>query len=293
MYQIIKVVVGVYQIISSFETSFNAVPWPQSFMLTMRYVGGIFNFDLFGAPVFACHSVGDTFPKRFLWHMFATLGMALPLVVALLHDARASRRVCLKQLDVKYKQRMAVKYTRRMTFLFNILLPFLFIIYPSASKTAVLMLRCTTVDDWWPEKSAAEEDKAFMIYLREGGRGNLSRKEWRVSIWAPRMRVYELYDARFGFLSNAYLHTFYWFESLVSFYKLTMTTLVLFVEGADSHEGTTLKILFSLFSATCFTGSLAFLQPYKDKDVLSVVSMVNLEVLFVLFAALYLYERPM
>jgi hypothetical protein len=43
-----------------------------------------------------------------------------------------------------------------------------------------------------------------------------------------------------------------------------------------------------MFAATCLMACVSFLQPFKDEDVLSVETMVNLEVLFVLFAALYL-----
>ena len=89
---------------------------------------------------------------------------------------------------------------------------------------------------------------------------------------------------------NAYHHSFYWFESVMSVYKLAMTTLVVFVASADTQGGTTLKVLYSMFMATCLIALVAFLQPFKDADVLSVETMVQLELLFVLFAALYLQE---
>ena len=112
--QILKVVVGVYQIIGSFQESFNAVAWPESYTTVMMYVYRLFSFDLFGSPVFACHSAGDTYQKRFLCHTLIVLGIAVLLGSLLLRAERS------KTDDEKSK--------RCATFLWNILLPFLFII---------------------------------------------------------------------------------------------------------------------------------------------------------------------
>eukprot|EP00937_MAST-01D_sp_MAST-1D-sp2_P005886 g5886.t1 len=172
--QMFKLVAGAAQVIASFQESFNAVRWPDSYRDAIAWFAGVFSFDLFGTPIFACQAAGDTYQKRFMWHTCGTALVTFALVIA------------------------------------------------------------------------------------------------------------------FGFLFNAYHHRFFYFESVMTIYKLSMTTLVVFIEGADGPKGTALKILYSMFVSTCLIAVVAFLQPYKDKVVLSVATMVNLEVLFVLFAARYL-----
>eukprot|EP00937_MAST-01D_sp_MAST-1D-sp2_P007281 g7281.t1 len=142
--------------------------------------------------------------------------------------------------------------------------------------------------DWWPENIHAEEGNEFTRFRNIKGNEWVERREWREAAWVPRMQRYEKYEQRFGFLFNAYRADFWWFEAVMLLYKLAMTTLIVFVAGADGPDGTTLKILYSMFMATSLIALVAYLQPYKDADVLSVEAMVNLEILFVLFSALYL-----
>eukprot|EP00937_MAST-01D_sp_MAST-1D-sp2_P001595 g1595.t1 len=322
--QIIKLITGVFQIVASFQESFEAVPWPASYLSVIDYVGSVVSFDLFGQPVFACQATGDNFKKRFLWHTLMVLVVTVVLAFLL---------ILANVTKSRWKKRKSV--------LWNILLPFLFLVYPSVSKTSVLMLRCRTIDggsylladfsvrcddgdyapfqaagwlftalfvvgipvlfaailsfnrnnlppDWWPEETAEQEDREFSTFRSTKGNEWVERAEWRENEWRPYIARCHKFEQRFGFLFNAYKKRYFWFESVMSFYKFGMTTLVIFVSGADGPGGTTLKILFSMFGATCLIALVAFLQPYKDADVLSIETLVNLEVLFVLFAALYL-----
>jgi len=70
-------------------------------------------------------------------------------------------------------------------------------------------------------------------------------------------------------------------------YKLTMMVFVEFVS-----DFTTNKILFSMLVGACLIALVAFYQPFKDHDILSINSMVQLETLFVLFAAQFLQLNP-
>eukprot|EP00937_MAST-01D_sp_MAST-1D-sp2_P004264 g4264.t1 len=128
MPQIIKLVTGVFQIVGSFQESFHSVPWPDSFKAMMSYFGAVFSFDFFGQPVFACTASGDTFAKRFLWHTLTVLFIALLM------------------LGFLVRTEMVKRYRQQRALLWNLLLPFLFIVYPSISKTVILMLRCREID---------------------------------------------------------------------------------------------------------------------------------------------------
>eukprot|EP00937_MAST-01D_sp_MAST-1D-sp2_P007224 g7224.t1 len=304
--QFLKLITGVYQVVGSFQESFNAVTWPESYRDTVGYFSAIFSFDIFSAPIFACQTAGDTFPKRFLWHTLSTFCVITLLGAILVHA----------ELNKKHN----LRYKRRTTVVWNILLPYLFIV--SVSKTTVLMLRCHSIDegrylladysvrcdvpeydnyrrlatfftivfpigipflfalvllknrrnlppDWWPDNLDEEENKAFIEFRGIKGNEWTERSEWRETVWAPRMAKCHKFEVRFGFLFNAYKHKYFWFESLMSVYKLAQTTLVVFISGADGPGGTTLKILYSMFMATCLIAIVAFLQPYKEDDVLS------------------------
>eukprot|EP00937_MAST-01D_sp_MAST-1D-sp2_P001643 g1643.t1 len=340
MPQIIKLLASTYQIVGSFSESFHAVPWPESYKVFASYVAAIASFDVFGQPIFACQGFGDTYTKRFLWQTLTVLAVVLLFAMLLMRAERA------KQARARKRGRSTIVLPRwftTSTSLWNVLLAFLFIVYPSVSKTTVLMLRCHDLDgarylladygvrcdvpgyapyrglavvftllypvgipvlfaallwhnrqklppDWWPEGAHEKEQKAFAAYLGASGNDQTARAEWRSRVWRPQMARFEKMEQRFGFLFGAYKHEYYWFETVMTFYKFAMTTLVVFVSGADGANGTTLKILFSMFMATSLIALVSFLQPYKDADVLSIESMVNLELLFVLFAALYLQE---
>jgi hypothetical protein len=146
--------------------------------------------------------------------------------------------------------------------------------------------------DWWPHNLQEEEGKAFNAHRAQKGNEWAVREEWRQQVWRPTVARWHKYEQRFGFLFNAYHHRFYWFESVMSIYKLLMTTVVVFVSGANASRGDILRMLYSMFMAVCLIALVAFLQPFKDADVLSVETMVQLELLLVLFAALFLSELP-
>eukprot|EP00937_MAST-01D_sp_MAST-1D-sp2_P000349 g349.t1 len=175
---------------------------------------------------------------------------------------------------------------------YKVLASFFTILYPIGIPVMFAFVlaknRRNLPPDWWPENIDQHENEAFVEYRLVKGNEWADRTEWRDNVWMPRIRKCHKFETRFGFLFNAYKHKFYWFESVMSLYKLAQTTFVVFVSGADGPGGTTLKILYSMFMATCLIALVSYLQPYKDADVLSVETMVNLEVLFVLFAALYL-----
>jgi len=101
------------------------------------------------------------------------------------------------------------------------------------------------------------------------------------------MAGYEKINGRLGFLFNAYTQRCWWFEAVQTIYKLTMMVFVEFVS-----DFTTNKILVSMLVGACLIALVAFYQPFKDHDILSINSMVQLETLFVLFAAQFLQLNP-
>jgi len=66
-------------------------------------------------------------------------------------------------------------------------------------------------------------------------------------------------------------------------YKLSMTVLILFVSDGDEN-----KILFGMLGATAMMATLAFFQPFKHPDILSINTGAQVVVLLVLFAAMFL-----
>jgi hypothetical protein len=88
---------------------------------------------------------------------------------------------------------------------------------------------------------------------------------------------------RIGFLFFAYKREFWWFESLTLFYKLAMTVLIIFVSNGDEN-----KVLFGMLLATTMMATLAFFQPFKHSDILSINTGGQMAVLLVLFAAMFL-----
>jgi len=97
------------------------------------------------------------------------------------------------------------------------------------------------------------------------------------------IRRYEKMHKRIGFLFFAYKREFWWFESLTLFYKLAMTVLIIFVSNDDEN-----KILFGMLLATTMMAILAFFQPFKHSDILSINTGGQMAVLLVLFAAMFL-----
>ena len=67
------------------------------------------------------------------------------------------------------------------------------------------------------------------------------------------------------------------------FYKLAMTVLIMFVSDNDAN-----KVLFGMLMATAMMATLAFFQPFKHADILSINTGGQMAVLLVLFAAMFL-----
>ena len=62
-----------------------------------------------------------------------------------------------------------------------------------------------------------------------------------------------------------------------------MTVLILFVSEDDGN-----KVLFGMLLATAMMATLAFFQPFKHADILSINTGGQMSVLLVLFAAMFL-----
>jgi hypothetical protein len=94
---------------------------------------------------------------------------------------------------------------------------------------------------------------------------------------------YDKLYKRVGFLTSTYTQRYWWFESLVTVYKLAMTVLVMFVSDGDEN-----KILFGMLIATAMMAFFSFYQPFRHRDILSINTGAQLVVLLVLFAAMFL-----
>ena len=136
--------------------------------------------------------------------------------------------------------------------------------------------------DWWPAEMPERARAAYQEYKRAPGMSK-PYTAWMATVWEPEMEKHKKIYKRFGFLFGAYTQRFWWFESLNTFYKLAMTVLILFVSDGDE-----LKILFGMVGATAMMAVLAFFQPFKHPDILSINTGVQMVVLLVLFAAQYL-----
>ena len=97
------------------------------------------------------------------------------------------------------------------------------------------------------------------------------------------MAKYDKLHKRIGFLFFAYNKNYWWFEPVLLLYKLSMTVLILFVSNGDEN-----KILFGMLGATAMMATLAFFQPFKHPDILSINTGAQTVVLLVLFAAMFL-----
>jgi hypothetical protein len=319
--EVLKLLTGMSQILGGFATILYRVPWPSAFT-AISGVMSIANLDVFALPSIRCTSYGRTFYARFDLHLTSMLGVTA-LFLALLAYAyskvnKASDRV-------------------PRSLVWNMLLPFLFIIYPSVSKTAILMLRCRTVDghsyllsdialscetaeyashrsfaifgvlvfpvgivafftllvwyqreklppDWWPAEEKTKCKERYDEYRKKHGR-SMAKKfpEWKAEVWDEEMAHHIKFYNRFGFLFAAYTKQFWWFESLITIYKLAMTVLILFVSDEDEP-----KILFGMLGATLMLGIFSFYQPFKNPDLLSINTGAQMVVLLVLFTAQYL-----
>jgi len=286
----------------------------------MRFFG-MLNLDLFALPNIRCSSVGATFMSRFVVHL-VTMLCATALFVGLLAYSYS-----------KANRRRASPLSH--DFMWNLFLPFLFLIYPSISKTVLLMLRCREIDgvryllsdmsqscetadyashrnfavfgvvvfpigivvfftalvarqrhklppDWWPAQAPQQAKLAYQAYKK--GRGMAKPfSTWKEEQWDPQMLKYSKVYRRFGFLFAAYTKRFWWFEGLITIYKLCMTVLIVFVSDVDE-----LKILFGMLGATSLMAVYAFFQPFKHPDILSINTVAQIVVLMVLFSASFL-----
>jgi len=136
--------------------------------------------------------------------------------------------------------------------------------------------------DWWPARAKEQAKIEFDAYSSHNT-NPMSFDEWKANRWNPQLAMYKKVFRRFGFLFAAYKNDYWWFESLVTVYKLCMTTLIMFVSENDEE-----KILFGMLGCTIMLGILAFCQPYKHADILSINAVGQLVVLLVLFSAQFL-----
>jgi hypothetical protein len=320
--EVTKLLTGMFQILGGFATILYRVPWPSAFT-AMSSVMGIVNLDVFALPSIRCTSHGKTFFARFDLHMTSMLVVTGLFFAVLMYSYSKTNK--------------ASRLPIPRSLVWNILLPFLFIIYPSISKTAILMLRCRTIDgasyllsdialscetgtyaahkryaifgvlvfpigivvfftalvgyqreklppDWWPQEEKVKCKERYEEYRKQHGR-SMSKKfpDWKEEVWDLEMAHHLKFYNRFGFLFAAYTKRFWWFESLITIYKLTMTVLILFVSDEDEP-----KILMGMLGATLMLGIFSFYQPFKNPDLLSINTGAQMVVLLVLFTAQYL-----
>jgi len=138
--------------------------------------------------------------------------------------------------------------------------------------------------DWWPAEEKTKCKERYEDYRKQHGR-SVAKKfpAWKADVWDAEMAHHIKFYHRFGFLFAAYTKRFWWFESLLTIYKLAMTVLILFVSDKDEP-----KILFGMLGATLMLGIFSFYQPFKNPDLLSVNTGAQMAVLMVLFTAQYL-----
>jgi hypothetical protein len=320
------------------------------------------NLDVFALPSIRCSGIASTYFARFQLHVTSCLGI-VAIFVALLFYAYS-------------KDNIARGKPVKTSTVWNTFLPFLFLIYPSISKTVILMLRCRTIDgvryllsdisvscesaeyaqywyyavfgvfafpvgivvfftalvglkrdrlppDWWPGQEKEMEANNYEVYCSQcsasdstsdwqpllDDAGNMYYwseimqqsswidpsaagtdgapakpfEEWIDEIWTPQMEKYDKIFKRVGFLTSTYTKQYWWFESLVTVYKLAMTVLVMFVSDGDEN-----KILCGMLGATAMMAFYSFYQPFRHRDILSINTGAQLVVLTVLFAAMFL-----
>jgi hypothetical protein len=363
--EVLKLLTGLMQILGSFTSVLYRVPWPGAFS-SITNVFSFVNLDVFSLPSLRCSDFGSSYFARFTLHVSFMLGTTA-LFAALLFYAYSEH-------NVKHG-----KFVKTST-VWNTFLPFLFLIYPSISKTVILMLRCRTIDgtgyllsdisvscetakyaahrnyaifgvlvfpigivvfftalvgynrhklppDWWPAKEAEQKAAAYEVHCAQcnasasdGGASNhisdweahadtegntyfwsetlqqsswvdpsaagtdgVPFAEWEAQCWAPQMAKYDKIYKRTGFLTSTYKQHYWWFEALVTIYKLAMTVLVMFVSGGDEN-----KILFGMVGATAMMAVFSFYQPFRHPDILSINTVAQLIILLVLFAAQFL-----
>jgi hypothetical protein len=138
--------------------------------------------------------------------------------------------------------------------------------------------------DWWPKEEPQKAKEAYVLYRKEVGRSMAKPfAAWKSAVWDEDTSKFVKNFKRYGFLFAAYTTRFWWFESLITLYKLCMTVLVVFISDKDEA-----KILFGMVGATLMMGCMSFFQPFKHSGILSINSMAQLVILMTLFTASYL-----
>jgi len=138
--------------------------------------------------------------------------------------------------------------------------------------------------EWWPKEEPQKAKEAYVLYRKEVGRSMAKPfAAWKSAVWDEDMSRFVKNYKRFGFLFAAYTTRFWWFESLITLYKLCMTVLVVFISDKDEA-----KILFGMVGATLMMGCMSFFQPFKHSGILTINSMAQLVILMTLFTASYL-----
>ena len=136
--------------------------------------------------------------------------------------------------------------------------------------------------DWWPARAPEQAQIRYQKY-RAKRTAPKTFSAWKPEYWDPSMAKYDKLYKRIGFLFFAYNKGYWWFEPVLLLYKLSMTVLILFVSDGDEN-----KILFGMLGATAMMATLAFFQPFKHPDILSINTGAQMVVLLVLFAAMSL-----
>ena len=129
--EVAKLLTGLFQILGAFAAVLYRVPWPAAFQQVTAFTS-LLALDMFALPSLRCSNIGSSFYGRFNVHM-ASMLIFTGLFIVLLFYAYS-----------RYNQTRASPL--RTSLVWNLFLTFLFVIYPSISRTTILMLRCTDVD---------------------------------------------------------------------------------------------------------------------------------------------------
>ena len=129
--EVLKLLTGLFQILGAFATVLYRVPWPGAFTAVTSFLG-VMSLDIFALPTLRCSHFGKSYYTRFSLHLTTMLVVTALFVALLLFSYSKFNASRAKPI--------------RRTLVWNLMLPFLFLIYPSISRTVILMLRCRMVD---------------------------------------------------------------------------------------------------------------------------------------------------
>ena len=130
--EVLKLLAGLMQILSAFEAVLSSVPWPSLFSSVVGFFSTAVTLDIFALPSIRCSEFSSTYYARFDLHLATTLAITGALMLLVLFSYSS------------FNARLRRPLSHSLAW--NILFPFLFIIYPSISRTVILMLRCRDVD---------------------------------------------------------------------------------------------------------------------------------------------------